>query len=242
MATRDIFDRMAPGWYGFRHRSIFGPELEWLAGRWQTGRLLNLGCAHGPDFPPFAGRFELHGVDFSREMLRHAVRYSLKQGLDVRLAQADLQRLPYDTGAFDWAISVAALHHLNRRQQPPALRELRRVLRPGGEAFVTVWNRCQPRFWFAGREAAVPWRTGGETLLRYYHLFSRRELERLAKRAGFRVLRSFQESSYHWPTKTFTVKAFSRNICLLLERDTRPDPEYPGRVHGVQVDKSAGRE
>jgi len=66
MATnRDIFDLIAPGWYNFRHWSIFRTELEALAQRWRQGKLLNLGCAHGPDFLSFHKGFELYGVDFS---------------------------------------------------------------------------------------------------------------------------------------------------------------------------------
>ena len=61
----EVFDRMAPGWYGFRHHSIFRPELETLAKRWQKGRLLNIGSGHGPDFLPFKDNFELYGLDFS---------------------------------------------------------------------------------------------------------------------------------------------------------------------------------
>ena len=94
-----------------------------------------------------------------------------------------------------------------------ALQELRRVLKPGGEAFITVWNRGQPRFWFRGKEIAVPWRTRDKTLHRYYYLFSYGELERLVKRAGFELLESFPERSYRWP-----IKFFSRNICLLVRK------------------------
>jgi SAM-dependent methyltransferase len=71
-------------------------------------------------------------------------------------------------GAFDWAISVATYHHLrDNRESQTALDELRRVLKPGGEAFITVWNRWQPRFWFSRKEVAVPWRTKNKTLERY---------------------------------------------------------------------------
>jgi SAM-dependent methyltransferase len=205
---------MALGWYGFRHRSIFGRELEELARRWREGRLLNIGCAHGPDFPPFRQRFELFGVDFSPRMLEMARKYARKFELDVELLLADARRLPFADATFDWAVSVATYHHIEgEARRRAALGELRRVLRPGGEAFITVWNRGQPRFWFAGREAAVPWRTGGRALYRYYHLFSYPELEKLAKEAGFRVLRSFPEASYRFP-----LKRFSRNICLLVKK------------------------
>jgi ubiquinone/menaquinone biosynthesis C-methylase UbiE len=145
-------------------------------------------------------------------MLRFARKYSQKFNFAVSLSVADAGSLPYPDHAFDWAISVATYHHIKgREERQAALEELRRVLKPGGEAFITVWNRWQPRFWFKPREVAVPWRTKGKTLCRYYYLFSYHELEKLARRAGFEVLKSFPESSYRYPLKTF-----SRNICLLV--------------------------
>jgi len=212
--TKDIFNQIAPGWYNFRHWSIFRNELEALAHRWQKGRLLNLGCAHGPDFLPFIQSFELYGVDFSTEMLRFARKYSQKFNFAVDLSLADVSSLPYPDETFDWAISVATYHHIKGEEKKrAALNELRRVLKPGGEAFITVWNRWQPRFWFKGKEIAVPWRKKGKTLYRYYYLFSYPELEKLAKEAGFEVLKSFPESSYRFP-----IKLFSRNICLLVRK------------------------
>jgi tRNA (uracil-5-)-methyltransferase TRM9 len=212
--TKDTFDQIAPGWYGFRHWSIFRNELETLAQGWQKGKLLNVGCAHGPDFLPFSKSFELYGVDFSSEMLSFARKYSDKFSFAVNLSLADVSHLPYFGKTFDWAISVATYHHIKYKEERlKAFLELGRVLKPGGEAFVTVWNRWQPRFWFSGKEAAVPWRQKGKTLYRYYYLFSYAELEKLAKKAGFQVLKSFPESSYRFP-----LKVFSRNICLLVKK------------------------
>jgi tRNA (uracil-5-)-methyltransferase TRM9 len=210
----EVFDRMAPGWYNTRHYSIFRPELEVLAQRWQKGRLLNIGSGHGPDFLPFKDKFDLHGVDFSSEMIKMGLRYSRKFDLAVKLQVADARDLPFAGNTFDWAIAVATYHHLQGRgEQMKALQELRRVLKPGGEAFLTVWNRCQPRFWFKGRETAVPWKSGGQTVQRYYYLFTYWEFESLVKKAGFRLLKSFPENSYHLP-----IKYFSRNICLLVKK------------------------
>ena len=210
----DVFDKIAPGWYNFRHWSIFRTELETLARRWQCGKLLNVGCGHGADFLPFRQSFELYGVDFSAEMLRFAEKYSRKFSFTVHLTRADVCRLPYADDSFDRAISVATYHHVKgKKERLTALQELRRVLKPGGEAFVTVWNRWQPRFWFHHKEVAVPWRTREKTLYRYYYLFSYPELGGLAQEAGFEVLKSFPESAYRFP-----VKFFSRNICLLVRK------------------------
>ncbi len=213
--SQEIFNEIAQGWYGFRHRTIFRRELEALAQRWQKGRLLNVGCAHGPDFLPFRQNFDLYGIDFSIEMLRLAQKYARKFNFIPNLVLADATRLPFADATFDWAISVATYHHLqDEEKRQAALRELSRVLKVGGEAFITVWNRGQPRFWFKGKKTIVPWRKQGQTLDRYYYLFTFPEMERLARQAGFTVLSSAPESSYHFP-----IKLFSRNICLLLKRN-----------------------
>ena len=221
--SQEVFDRIAPSWYNFRHRSIFRRELEALAQRWQRGSLLNVGCAHGPDFlpfrvnlqgEPFASGFDLTGIDFSRQMLKLAGKYAHKFGFTAKLMLADARQLPFADGVFDQAIAVASYHHIpEEKERSAALKELRRVLKPGGEAFITVWNHWQPRFWRHSREITVPWRTGEVTLERYYYLFSYPELSRLARQAGFKVLRTYPESSYHFP-----LKIFSRNICLLVRK------------------------
>ncbi len=148
-------------------------------------------------------------------MLGFARKYAQKFNFSVNLFLADASCLPFPDEVFDWAISVATYHHIKgKRERQAALSELRRVLKPGGEAFITVWNRWQPRFWFSANEVAVPWQTKDKTLYRYYYLFSYSELEGLVKQAGFKVLKSFPESSYHFP-----VKFFSRNVCLLVKRE-----------------------
>jgi len=218
--SHNVFNQIAPSWYNFRHWSIFRYELEALAQRWQKGRLLNIGCAHGPDFLPFRQGFELYGIDSSPQMLRFAQKYSRKFDFAVNLSVADAGNLPYPDHSFDWAISVATYHHIRgRNERLAALEELRRVLKPGGEAFITVWNRWQPRFWFKPKEVAVPWKTRGKILYRYYYLFSYHELERLARRAGLEVLRSFPEHSHRYP-----LKISSRNICLLVKSGRASQP------------------
>lgn len=216
LTVKDVFDQIAPGWYNYRHHTIFRTELEALAKHWRRGRLLNVGCGHGADFPPFKDGFELYGVDFSPEMLKYAQKYAEKYSFKVDLTQADVRTLPYSDDSFNWVIAVATYHHLEGKdEQLKALREMWRVLKPGGEAFITVWNLRQPRFWLKRKEVMVPWRTGDKTLYRYYYLFTYGELERRVRQAGFTIMKSFPESRYKFP-----VKLFSRNICLLVKKDT----------------------
>jgi len=205
-----VFDQVAPGWHGFRYHTIFEAELKKLAERWKNGKLLNIGCGHGADFLPFKDSFELFGIDFSSEMLKLAEKYAVKNRFKAVLKSADMRKLPFDDGYFDYAIAVASLHHLpGHTAQLQALSELARVLKPGGEAFLTVWNRTQRRFWGMPKEILLPWRGKDGSVERYYYLFTYGEIEKLAKRAGFVIEKSFPEIKFRFP-----IKLFSRNICL----------------------------
>ncbi|GAH98616.1 unnamed protein product, partial [marine sediment metagenome] len=63
---------------------------------------------------------------------------------------------------FDWAIAVATYHHIQGdEQRQKTFQELRRVLKPDGEAFITVWNRWQPGFWLKGKEVNIAWKSKG---------------------------------------------------------------------------------
>lgn len=147
-------------------------------------------------------------------MLKHAQKYARKHKFSVSLIEADIRNLPYADNSFDCAIAVATYHHIkDKEERLKAMQELRRVLKPDSEAFITVWNRWQPRFWLKTKNVLVPWRSKDKTLYRYYYLFSYRELEKLVKRAGFEVVSSSPESAYHFP-----IKMFSRNICLLVRK------------------------
>jgi tRNA (uracil-5-)-methyltransferase TRM9 len=215
MATnREVFDQIAESWYRVRHWPLLRGELDALAARWQSGKLLNVGCAHGADFLPFGQGFELWGVDSSRAMLRQGLRYSAKHELYVTLVLADALSLPFADDSFDWAISVATYHHIRgRMEREKAFEELRRVLKPKGEVFVTVWNRGQPRFWFRSKEQQVPWRLRKKTVYRYYHLFSYGEIQKLLLKTGWQIITVSAENSYHFP-----IRNFSRNICVLMKK------------------------
>jgi tRNA (uracil-5-)-methyltransferase TRM9 len=219
MATnREVFDEIAESWYRVRHWPLLKGELDALAARWQSGKLLNVGCAHGADFLPFSQGFELWGVDCSPAMLGQGLRYSAKHKRYVNLVLADALSLPFADNSFDWAISVATYHHIRgREEREKAFEELRRVLKPKGEAFVTVWNRGQPRFWFRSKDQRIPWRLKEKTVYRYYHLFSYGELQKLLLKTGWQILTVSAENSYHFP-----MRNFSRNICVLVRKQTTP--------------------
>ena len=82
----------------------------------------------GPD-----GRLEI--FDLQPEMLDHTMRRAADRGLDnVAATQGDATSLPFDDASFDGAYLVTVLGEIP--DQEAALRELRRVLKPGGRLVV----------------------------------------------------------------------------------------------------------
>jgi ubiquinone/menaquinone biosynthesis C-methylase UbiE len=73
---------------------------------------------------------EAHACDISPGMLAVCAENARRVGCDISLRTADAERLPYDDASFDLVAGHAVLHHLPAPEA--ALREMRRVLVPGG--------------------------------------------------------------------------------------------------------------
>ena len=108
----------------------------------------------------------------------------------------DATHLPLADASIDAAIWVAGLHSLTTREaRDAALSELRRVLRPGGTAQITVWSRNAPRFAAQGVpdepiDVVLPWRSDGHDAPREYHLYTLAALRDAITAAGLRVVRT----------------------------------------------------
>ena len=74
----------------------------------------------------------LIGLDPDPAVLATAARKARRAGVTLRLDRGYADRLPYPDGSVDRVLSAFMLHHLPADQQHDALREVRRVLAPGG--------------------------------------------------------------------------------------------------------------
>jgi ubiquinone/menaquinone biosynthesis C-methylase UbiE len=73
------------------------------------------------------------GIDYSGSMLSRAANKLAARRLgNVTLRWGDARRLPYDDGEFDAAVSSFVLPHFAPDEKVEVLREMARVLRPGG--------------------------------------------------------------------------------------------------------------
>jgi SAM-dependent methyltransferase len=137
-----------------------------------TTRVLDAGCGEGVLVDEFHDRLAIEGIDPN---------YS-----SDRIQRGSLVTLPYADATFDRALCLDVLEHLSFEDQPRALAELSRVLKPGGELFVTVPNlahlQSRLHFLLQGRliRTANPLKHPGDRPIGEY-------LD-LARRAGFELV------------------------------------------------------
>lgn len=114
-------------------------------------RLLDAGCGPGRLTAPLARRHRMTGCDISQDMLAEA---RLACPPDVELVLADARRLPFADGQFDGVLALDLLVHLPDLEA--GLRELARVVRPGGHVVFDTSNAAP--WWVPAYPAYFAWR------------------------------------------------------------------------------------
>jgi ubiquinone/menaquinone biosynthesis C-methylase UbiE len=126
-------------WVQAPHPGITRDRLREILEPTAGERILEIGPGTGyytldlADWVGHEGSVEI--FDLQQEMLDHTIRRARERGLwNVNPTQGDAQELPYEDDSFDAAILVTVLGEIP--DQEAALREIARVLRPGGRLVV----------------------------------------------------------------------------------------------------------
>lgn len=112
-------------------------------GRSEAGRpqkVLDFGCGVGNSIPHLREAFpqaELHGIDPSPESVKQA-QASHAGNAEFRVSAA--AAIPYRDHSFDLVHVACVFHHIEPQRRDHWMREIRRVLKPGGQAFVFEHN------------------------------------------------------------------------------------------------------
>ncbi len=126
---------------------------------------------------------EVVGLDLSRVVAHRAHRNARTNGHSLALLRADIRDLPFSTGSFDVVYTMGTIEHIDEYAQ--TLREIHRVLRPGGQAIVGV-----PHKWNLFLRPLMVWILDafGQYLYAPEKSFSAAELRRDLENAGLRPL------------------------------------------------------
>jgi SAM-dependent methyltransferase len=152
-----------------RHRAVYLSEL--LAVRtllpWE-GRGLEIGVGTGRFAGPLGVKF---GIDPAGEMLDYA------GARGVSVARAVAEALPFASGVFDYTLVVTVICFVD--DPKAALREIARVLRPGGKVVIGLMDRESP----LGQDYVT--HQAENVFYRKATFYSAAEVEALLKETGF---------------------------------------------------------
>jgi len=195
MNQRNIWNKIAKSWSDYRQVKVLH-VVQVLEDK--KGKILDLGCGSGRNFIK-STNYKIYGVDFSSEMVKLAKKYSKEKKIGAIIKKAEVYSTGYNDNFFDAVIFNAVLHCLETgEKRKAALVELFRVLKPNGEAIVSVWGKKQARVKNRSKECGVSWTIGGRKYERYCYLYSISELEKLLNKVGFEVVKSWEENNVNF--------------------------------------------
>ena len=192
-------------WFrGFR--SFVTPLIAQAADGRSDLRLLDAGCGTGAN----VDLLQRFGRAFGFDLSEAGVRLARKAGR-TRLARATVTAAPFPSGAFDVVTSFDVLYSLRDDDERAALREMYRLLRPGGYAVINV--------------AAMEILRGDHSVLgREVRRYSRDVLRNHVTDAGFMVVRlTYAFATLFVPLAL--LRAWQRRRGLVGEDDRRAQNE-----------------
>lgn len=164
-------------------------------------RILDIGCGNGDIAMHFADENVVTGIDV-RDQRRSVTAFEFRQVVDAHI--------PFDDSSFDLVISNHVIEHIP--QQDIHLQEMRRVLEPGGCAYLATPNRSSP---------LMEGHIDNQKVLRWS------EMDPLFRSAGFRPVEMSVEilvRPFHFHTEVRGARWLPRPLLRLLR------PLFPSHI------------
>ncbi len=188
--------------------------------------IIDLGCGSGRHSILIAkNNCEVIAADIAKGMVKLVNEKALKENLKhlIHPLICDLNHLPFKNNSINHALCLATLHHIPlKRNRVEALNEIYRILKVNGKLVLSVWAKFQPRFfrklplmiwqYLTGRvdefgDIYVPWKSRKGVFMRFYHLYSKREILNELSKTKFKILKTYG--------KSFKSKIFAENHIII---------------------------
>lgn len=145
--SRRIWDRMAPRYDRDMRRLeplLFGRDARAQLCQEARGDVLEVAVGTGLNLSHYPPGVRLTGVDLSPAMLAAASKRAADLGLNLYLREAPAERLPFEDASFDTVVCTLSLCSVV--DDRAAIREMHRVLRPGGQLLLLDHVAATNRF------------------------------------------------------------------------------------------------
>lgn len=193
-----------------RTRTFIPEDIKSLIDYAQEGeKILDSGCANGRLYPALKAKGVVYfGIDVSENLIKIAK----KNFPDGNFQVADALNLPFPDNFFDKIYSISVIHNIpSKNFQLQYLLESKRVLKTGGLLFLRIWDfwKRKEGLWLFlkytilkligkskldFKDVFVPWKKSDGSILvnRYFHCFTKKEIENLIEKAGFKIKKSWR--------------------------------------------------
>lgn len=122
-----------------------------------SGRILDAGVGTGRNIPFYPPDAEVIAVDQSPAMLKRAARRRVRSAASVQLMEMDVLNLSFPDRYFDAAVASFLMCTLSPERRRPALRELGRVVKPGGTVRLLEYAPAQRKLQRLSARLWQPW-------------------------------------------------------------------------------------
>ncbi|XP_045205656.2 uncharacterized protein LOC123557927 [Mercenaria mercenaria] len=149
--VQHVYEEIAASMNDIQHKAW--PNVKRFLKKFPPGSLIaDVGCGNGRYLNINKSTYKV-GVDVCSGLVNNA----RTKGYEV--GYADNLNLPFRDGTLDGVVSIGVIHHFcSVERRIKALRELARVLRPGGKLMLYVWAFEQKHRKFDSQDVLIPWR------------------------------------------------------------------------------------
>ena len=201
---KEVWNRLADSWTNLHIK----PEEDVIkiSKIVNTGPILDAGCGNCRNLIPFIEKyFFCFGMDFSNDMIREGKKFLSRKKLNTNFVICRLNNIPFKKGSFLLIICIRTLHHLKTRElRLKALEEMKRI---GIKILLSEWKRWQFRFFFKliksffegnFADVYVDWNYHGKIYKRFYHLYTKKELEGDLKKVRLKIEKIWYDNGNIW--------------------------------------------
>jgi len=178
-------------------------------------RILDAGCGTGFNLGHYAATNsrEVYGLDLADSALKHVRKRGFKN-----IAQASITDIPFKSETFDIVFSFEVVTQTPRETHDASIREMHRVLKPGGHLFIRV-----PAFMWL-------WSSHDEELEVKYR-YKRDELAQRLTDAGFVIEWASYANTFLFPV--ILLRRFLKRAGIGCGTDVKPLPRGLGWLDGI---------